>query len=265
MKRLRSILFWSHLAAGVLAGLVILVMSFTGAVLALKPQILDFVERDVRVVTPRDTPRLTPQQILAAASGAKPGVTPQQLSMERDPEAAAVGFGRDAGTVYVNPYDGLVLGGGSGRANAFFQSVTSWHRYLNLSSPSRAETVATSGSPGAAPAAAKPFLRGVVLNDTKSRAYLGDPASKKVFGYVVGDSVGGGRLDAIKADRVIIVRLEGPVEVLLRDPSKPQPTATVSAGATGAPGAPAPPRPLQSIPPDFLRRSPVLPQPEEAR
>lgn len=138
MKRLRSILFWSHLAAGVLAGLVILVMSFTGAVLALKPQILDFVERDVRVVTPRDTPRLTPQQILAAASGAKPGVAPQQLSMERDPEAAAaVGFGRDAGTVYVNPYDGLVLGGGSGRANAFFQSVTSWHRYLNLSGPAR--------------------------------------------------------------------------------------------------------------------------------
>jgi hypothetical protein len=135
----------------------------------------------------------------------------------------------------------------------------------NLANPSRAETVATVGGPGAAPAAANPILRGVVLNDTKSRAYLGDPASKKVFGYVVGDSVGGGRLDAIKADRVVIVRLEGPVEVLLRDPSKPQPTATVSAGATGAPGAPAPPRPLQSIPPDFLRRPPVLPQPEEAR
>jgi len=164
----------------------------------------------------------------------------------------------------------------------------------NLSSPSRTETVATVGGPAATPAAAKPFLRGVVLDATKSRAYLEDPASKNAFGYVVGDSVGGGRLDAIMADRVVIVGPEGPVDVLLRDPSKPQRTATVTVGATGAaippslsglrptplagpspgllpvsgmgvPGSPAPPLPLQSIPPDFLRRPSVLPQPEEAR
>jgi hypothetical protein len=155
----------------------------------------------------------------------------------------------------------------------------------NVSGPSRTETVATVGGPGATPTTAKPFLHGVVLNDTKSRAYLGDSASKKAFGYVVGDSVGRGRLDAIRADRVVIVRPEGPVEVLLRDPSMPQLTATVTAGATGAaippslsgfrqtplagpspgllpvpgtgvPGSPAPPLPLQSIPPDFLRRPP---------
>jgi hypothetical protein len=160
----------------------------------------------------------------------------------------------------------------------------------NLFSPSRTDTVATAGDPGA-----KPFLHGVVIDGMKSRAYIEDPASKKVFGYVVGDSVGGGRLDAIKADRVVIVRPEGPVEVvLLRDPSEPQSTVTVTAGAngatippslpglrptpsaglspglspvpgSGAPGSPAPPRPLQSIPPDFLRRPPVPPQPEEPR
>ena len=173
---------------------------------------------------------------------------------------------------------------------ALYGSIT----VKNLFSPSRTETVATAGGPGATPAAAKPFLHGVVLDDTKSRAFLEDPASKKAFGYVVGDSVGGGRLDAIMADRVVIVRPEGPVEVLLRDPSKPQRTATVTVGTTGAaippslsglrptplagpspglmpvsgmsaPGSPAPPLPLQSIPPDFLRRPSVLPQPEEAR
>ena len=31
MKRLRTVLFWTHLFAGVTAGLIILVMSFTGA------------------------------------------------------------------------------------------------------------------------------------------------------------------------------------------------------------------------------------------
>ena len=159
----------------------------------------------------------------------------------------------------------------------------------NIFSPSRSNTSAIADSPGG-----KPFLHGVVVNDRKSRAYLEDPASKKIFGYAVGDSVGGGRLDAIKTDRVVILRSEGPMEVLLRDPSKPQPTATVTASATGAAiptslpalqpipsagpspgplpvqvagaaGSAAPPRPLQSIPPDFLRRPRVATQPEEPR
>lgn len=34
MKRVRTIVFWCHLSAGVLAGLVILIMSATGAALA---------------------------------------------------------------------------------------------------------------------------------------------------------------------------------------------------------------------------------------
>jgi len=52
MKRVRSLVFWLHLAAGVTAGIVILVMAVTGALLALKPQILNAVERDVRFVAP---------------------------------------------------------------------------------------------------------------------------------------------------------------------------------------------------------------------
>ena len=58
MKLFRSVLFWTHLTAGVLASVVILVMSFTGVVLALKPQIQNWIERDVRYVTPQDSPRL---------------------------------------------------------------------------------------------------------------------------------------------------------------------------------------------------------------
>lgn len=149
----------------------------------------------------------------------------------------------------------------------------------NLFSPSRTEAVAS--APGAAaPTAAKPLLHGVVLDDGKSRAYLEDPTSKKVFGYAVGDTVGGGKLETIKADRVVIARPEGTVmEVMLRDPSKPAPAApAVTAGAPAvrpnpflgliptapsappavpAPsvqGTPAPPRLLQQLSPDFFRR-----------
>ena len=42
MKLLHKIIFWSHLLAGVSAGLVIFIMSFTGVVLMYEPQISDY-------------------------------------------------------------------------------------------------------------------------------------------------------------------------------------------------------------------------------
>ena len=48
MRQLRATVFWLHLAAGVTAGLVILVMSITGALLALKPQILNVITKELR-------------------------------------------------------------------------------------------------------------------------------------------------------------------------------------------------------------------------
>jgi uncharacterized iron-regulated membrane protein len=103
MKAFRTAFFWLHLAAGVAAGIVILVMSMTGAVLAFKPQVLNRVDHAVRFVEPAGTPRLAPSQILVAAQAIRPDVQPATLLVDREPSvSAAVGFGRD-GTLYVNP------------------------------------------------------------------------------------------------------------------------------------------------------------------
>jgi hypothetical protein len=113
-----------------------------------------------------------------------------------------------------------------------------------LFNPARTE----GGAMTAASPATKPLLHGVVVDGEKSRAYLTDPASKRVFGYAVGDSVAGGRLERIAEDRVVIARPEGPLEVLLRDPAKPGPSPTAAAAA--APAQPqtvrrlSPPQPL---------------------
>ena len=53
MKLLHKVLFWSHLLAGVTAGTVIFIMSFTGVVLMYEPQISDYSEHSVRWVVPR--------------------------------------------------------------------------------------------------------------------------------------------------------------------------------------------------------------------
>jgi len=106
----------------------------------------------------------------------------------------------------------------------------------HLFNPSRSE-----GGPVAVAAAAppppKPMLLGVIVDGPKSRAYLEDASTKRVFGYQIGDSVSGGRLDKITEDKVVIVRPDGVIDVLLRDPSKPKPAAA-AAGAQ-APHPPA--------------------------
>ena len=110
----------------------------------------------------------------------------------------------------------------------------------NLFNPGRSETVAVA----AAAPVAKPILHGVVMNGSKSRAFLEDPAFKRVAGYSVGDTVGGGTIQKIADDRVVIVRPEGPLEILLQDPSKPRATPAAPAAQAG----PAQARPAQAGP-----------------
>jgi hypothetical protein len=110
----------------------------------------------------------------------------------------------------------------------------------NLFNPARSETMATAAAP-----VSKPILHGVVLDGAKSRAFLEDPAGKRVAGYSVGDTIIGGRIERISDDRVVIARPEGLLEVLLQDPSKPRPAPTsgVPASPPLAPGAQVPQAP----------------------
>jgi uncharacterized iron-regulated membrane protein len=133
---IRRILFWSHFAVGVAAGLVILVMSVTGVLLAFERQILDFADRDLRTVgAPANAPRRPLGELLAtvgAAAKAAPAVTVL-------PDAAAsvqftIGRGR---VLYADPYTGAVLGESSPSARAFFSVVERWHRALGAPLGSR--------------------------------------------------------------------------------------------------------------------------------
>src|SRR5262245_19938134 len=140
----------------------------------------------------------------------------------------------------------------------------------HLFNPSRSE----GGPPPAAPAPPpppKPTLLGVVVDGPKSRAYLEDAVTKRVLGYRAGDTISGGRLDKITDDKVVIVRPDGAVDVLLRDPSKPKPPAPPTAGAPGQPtppqaGAPQPGQPTPPAQPPMtpraLRRLPAEQQPQ---
>jgi len=106
----------------------------------------------------------------------------------------------------------------------------------NLFSPTRSEAPASNVA-ATTPALVKPSLFGVVLREGAPIAYLEDPATKRVAGYRVGDSIVGGTVQKISADSVVIARPDGPVDVRLRDPSRPRPPS-VAQPPTGTPGAP---------------------------
>jgi hypothetical protein len=124
----------------------------------------------------------------------------------------------------------------------------------NLFNPARSETATA-----AAVAVVKPILHGVVIQGGTSRAFLEDPTAKRVSGYSIGDTIGGGKIQKIADDRVLIARPEGMVEVLLQDPSKPRPAPTAGPGVIAGQGQPI--APGQIAPGQFAPGQPAPGQP----
>ena len=92
MKLLHKIIFWSHLFAGVSAGLVIFIMSFTGVVLMYEPQISDYSERSARWVVPGpDARRLSYDELIAKVRAANPDARPAAIMVKSDPRASVSG------------------------------------------------------------------------------------------------------------------------------------------------------------------------------
>src|SRR5690606_8202350 len=127
----RRILFWTHLAAGLAAGGVIMSMAVSGILMAYEPQLTAWAERDRRIVgVPAGASRKPLDAILANASEASPQGRPAAVTLGSDPASSVtVSFGKAGGNLYVNPYSGAVLGKDS-RMHDFLHFVEEWHRWL---------------------------------------------------------------------------------------------------------------------------------------
>jgi uncharacterized iron-regulated membrane protein len=137
MKLFRTVLFWMHLATGVVAGLVILVMCVTGVVLTYEKQMLEWVDGRARSVPPSaDARLLPPETLLAAVVAAEPGAAPTGLTVRRDP-SAPVTVTVEGGRRLLNPYTGAILAEPSTGLRAFFRTMTDWHRVIAMQGTSR--------------------------------------------------------------------------------------------------------------------------------
>jgi uncharacterized iron-regulated membrane protein len=144
---LRKAFFWCHLACGVFAGVVIFIMSVTGALLAYEKQMVLWAETRHFTIAPAtaEAPRLSVESLVAKAQEAEPQATFTAVTVRtglNTPVALAAG----SRTIYVDPYDGRILGEGTSGLRRFFRLVTDWHRTLALTGDRRLTGKAITGA-----------------------------------------------------------------------------------------------------------------------
>ena len=144
--RFRQLVFWLHLVAGTIAGVVIFIMSATGVVLAFEKEIIAWAERDVRNVTvPTDARRIDLDDLLKRLRAERPGGRPTTITMDAAPNTAVlVSYGR-TNTFYLDPYSGTVRDQGAKGVRAFMQTMIEWHRFLGGNPEHRALGKAVTG------------------------------------------------------------------------------------------------------------------------
>ena len=141
---LRRIVFWLHLVLGVTAGLVILVLAVTGALLAFEPQILAAADRASLPAVSDGVP-LAPSALAGAAIAATGG---KATALVLTPDAAApvaASLGRGA-QIWLDPVSGAVLGTGNATLRGVFAAIEDLHRWLALGGPARATGRAITGA-----------------------------------------------------------------------------------------------------------------------
>ncbi|MDF1790435.1 MAG: PepSY domain-containing protein [Thalassobaculaceae bacterium] len=108
----RAVWRW-HFIAGLLVLPIVILLAVTGAIYLFKDEINDAAYGRYRLVTPQATPPLAPSALAAAALDSVPGTLKAYMPPAAPNRAAEVRIIAENGltdTVYVNPFDGTVLG-----------------------------------------------------------------------------------------------------------------------------------------------------------
>lgn len=132
---IRKTIFWLHLATGVLAGVVILIMSVTGVLLMYQRQVTSWAD-GAKITRVEGQERLAIASILEKVAGLSSNA-PTAITVNSNPNLAmSIAFGRER-TLFVNPYTGEVVSEGGKAVRGFFQTMINWHRWLAMSGEKR--------------------------------------------------------------------------------------------------------------------------------
>ena len=130
---LRKAIFWVHLAVGVTAAIVILMMAVTGVILTYEAQLNRWALGEYRADPPApDVVPLGLDELLARVTGGLPAGDVTSVALKKDPREPAVVRLDDGATVHVDRFTGELLGDGDTPTRRFLRSVLYWHRWFAL-------------------------------------------------------------------------------------------------------------------------------------
>ncbi|MGE3178243.1 MAG: PepSY-associated TM helix domain-containing protein [Vicinamibacterales bacterium] len=146
MGSIRKVLFWLHLSAGVVAGVVILMMSVTGVALTYERQMNEWAVRHLRSTPPTLAAEpLPPERLLQRVQQDHPGIVPTGLTIGSAPDAAVM-VAAERTPLFVDAYTGQTLGERpSGGLRAFLSEMRAWHRWLAVEGEGRPVARAITG------------------------------------------------------------------------------------------------------------------------
>jgi uncharacterized iron-regulated membrane protein len=131
LKLLKKWVFWAHLVTGLVAGLFIFSMSFTGFLLTYERQIVELSEMSYTADRTLGEQRISTDQVVAVLQKMHPD-NPHIYIRWVNREGAAIPAWAGKHSYLLHPYSGDILRVGEGNASAFFHVVTDIHRYLML-------------------------------------------------------------------------------------------------------------------------------------
>ena len=132
MKAFRELIFWSHLVAGCVAGVVILTMSVTGVLLAFERQVTNWIDAPAVLESqPGSVSDAMLEPILAALQNNGRGI-PTELVLHNSAKAPVEArFGRQA-TLFLNPWTAEIIGQPNEKLRGFFGGIERIHRSFGL-------------------------------------------------------------------------------------------------------------------------------------
>ena len=135
--KLRTLIFWPHLVAGITAGIVILVMSVTGVLLTYERQLIAWSDSQYRSTVPaQGAGRLPVETLLQTIRTEHPDITANALTVGSAADAP-VTVAVPQRTLYFDAYSGSLLGEGAQGIRRFMSETRAWHRWLAIEGEGR--------------------------------------------------------------------------------------------------------------------------------
>lgn len=126
----RKFIFWLHLVAGLVAGVVIAAMSITGIAIAFEEEILRWCDRKVSRFEPFGEKKLPVAELIRRVEAEHPGFNTASFAMFRDPARSWELYDENERLLYVNPFTGGTLASRAHSAHEWLHKLEECHRWL---------------------------------------------------------------------------------------------------------------------------------------